>query len=137
MEKVVRLWKGLPGRCWSPHPWRSSRKEWVWCSVLWAGDKEGIRHRLDSVVFWNLFSNLNDSVIPGAGCLMCCGAFLWDSCSTEGPAPFHLQGGCGRCFPAGQKVPVHWTHQTLSFSALTEIWSSFLRPQHGGKCSGG
>lgn len=28
----------------------------------------------------------------------------------------------------------HWTHQTLSFTALTEIWSSFLQPQRGGKC---
>uniref|UniRef100_A0A8C3DZB5 Dedicator of cytokinesis 1 n=1 Tax=Corvus moneduloides TaxID=1196302 RepID=A0A8C3DZB5_CORMO len=49
MERVVKDWKGLPRKVWSPHPWRCPRKAWMWHSELWAGNKVGIGYSLDSI----------------------------------------------------------------------------------------
>ena len=62
MERVLRPWQGLPREVWDPHPWRCPRKGWRWHSELWAGDKVGMGHSLDSVV-WEGFSNLNHPMV--------------------------------------------------------------------------
>lgn len=52
-----------PGKWWSQHPWRCSRKAWTWHLVLqiqWWGDGQ----RLDLMAL-KVFSNLKDSVIHG------------------------------------------------------------------------
>lgn len=48
---------------WSSHPWQCPRKGWRWYSELWAGEKVGIRHTLDSMI-WEGFFHLKDCVIP-------------------------------------------------------------------------
>lgn len=36
LEKVTRHWKGLPGKGWSPHPWKWSRKlDVALCAMVW------------------------------------------------------------------------------------------------------
>lgn len=57
MGRVVKPWKELPGR-W----WRCLRNSWRWHWVLWAGDRAGISHNLDSVML-EFFSSLTNPVI--------------------------------------------------------------------------
>lgn len=71
------------------------------------------------------------------GCLMHCipfqnlitvQIFFWDICSVEGPSQSCLQAlRLVKYLSAGEKLCARWTDKTLSFTALTEIWNSFVR----------
>uniref|UniRef100_A0A674H3P0 Peptidase M14 domain-containing protein n=1 Tax=Taeniopygia guttata TaxID=59729 RepID=A0A674H3P0_TAEGU len=54
----ISSWKGCAGlgrEVWSAHPWRCLRNSWRWHSELWAGDKVGIGHRVDSMILAGFF----------------------------------------------------------------------------------
>lgn len=74
-KRLLSIGKGCPGEWWSPHPWRYSRKDWMWCSGL--DDKVGIDHSL-VLVGKDLPDHQHDSVVVFyEGSLLLPAVVLW------------------------------------------------------------